>query len=155
MEDGALYFLLGIPWQEYPALCRYRMAEKTYDHVTLPGLRAYVPQGAGQGLAVCEDGDETLVYGIDWADQQPQISLRLQGRWEAFAWMVTPGFYMPRIRRGRPLCVSARTVRKRERKAPMPAARRRAPCGRGNTLLQGGPPFTNRILTPPPEAGAC
>lgn len=86
MEDGALYFLLGIPWQEYPALCRYRMAEKTYDHVTLPGLRAYVPQGAGQGLAVCEDGDETLVYGIDWADQQPQISLRLQGRWEAFAW---------------------------------------------------------------------
>lgn len=67
MEDGALYFLLGIPWQEYPELCRYRVEEKAYDRVSVPGLRGYVPQGAGRGLAISEAGNETLVSEVDWA----------------------------------------------------------------------------------------
>ena len=86
MEDGALYFLLGIPWQEYPELCRYRVEEKAYDRVSVPGLRGYVPQGAGRGLAISEAGNETLVSEVDWAGGEAQVSMRLQGRWEAFAW---------------------------------------------------------------------
>lgn len=86
MEDGALYFLFGSPWYEYPELCRYRVEEKAYDRVSIPGLRGYVLQGAESALAISEGGDETLVSEVKWTDGQPQTRMRLQGLWEAFAW---------------------------------------------------------------------
>ena len=91
MEDGALYFLLGSPWQDDPDLCRYRIEDKVYDRISIPGLRSYLPQNKEQALAISESDNETLVSVISWSSSEPQTGMRLPGHWDAFAWDVGTG----------------------------------------------------------------